>query len=36
MYTGLSVFIVLAKLIARGYQPHLEELLLRLNFNSFY
>ncbi len=29
-------FIVLSKLIARGYQPHLEELALRLNFNSFY
>ncbi len=32
----LCIIIVLAKLIARGYQPHLEELLLRLNFNSFY
>ena len=33
----LRIFhLVLGKLIARGYQPHLEELLLRLNFNAFY
>ncbi|XP_028414465.1 gamma-tubulin complex component 6-like [Dendronephthya gigantea] len=27
---------VINKLVNRGYQPHLEELLLRLNFNSYY
>ncbi|XP_022099325.1 gamma-tubulin complex component 6-like isoform X2 [Acanthaster planci] len=27
---------VVAKLVTRGYQPHLEEFMLRLNFNDFY
>ena len=27
---------VVSKLVTRGYQPHLEDLLLRLNFNDFY
>jgi len=29
-------FSVVTKLSARGYQPHLQDLLLRLNFNGFY
>ncbi|CAB3981305.1 Gamma-tubulin complex component 6 [Paramuricea clavata] len=28
--------VIITKLVNRGYQPHLEELLLRLNFNSYY
>lgn len=28
--------IVVTKLVQRGYQPHLEDFLLRLNFNLFY
>lgn len=27
---------VISKLVQRGYQPHLEDFLLRLNFNNFY
>jgi gamma-tubulin complex component 6 len=27
---------VISKLVQRGYQPHLEDFLLRLNFNDFY
>jgi gamma-tubulin complex component 6 len=27
---------VVTKLSCRGYQPHLQDLLLRLNFNQFY
>uniref|UniRef100_A0A8C4QNZ8 Gamma-tubulin complex component 6 n=1 Tax=Eptatretus burgeri TaxID=7764 RepID=A0A8C4QNZ8_EPTBU len=27
---------VVVKLVQRGYQPHLEDFLLRLNFNSYY
>lgn len=27
---------VITKLVARGYQPHLDDYLLRLNFNEFY
>ncbi|KAL5481669.1 hypothetical protein EMCRGX_G021878 [Ephydatia muelleri] len=27
---------VITKLVARGYQPHLDDYLLRLNFNGFY
>jgi gamma-tubulin complex component 6 len=27
---------VIIKLVERGYQPHLEDFLLRLNFNNFY
>ncbi|PVD25340.1 hypothetical protein C0Q70_15840 [Pomacea canaliculata] len=30
------LFKVVNKLAARGYQPHLQELLLRLNFNDYY
>ncbi|XP_062505293.1 gamma-tubulin complex component 6-like isoform X2 [Corticium candelabrum] len=30
------LFTVVAKLVDRGYQPHLEDLLLRLNFNDYY
>ena len=29
-------FSLVTKLAARGYQPHLQDLLLRLNFNGFY
>ena len=28
--------LVITKLVKRGYQPHLEEFLLRLNFNAYY
>jgi gamma-tubulin complex component 6 len=34
-YSGF-LFIVIAKLVDRGYQPHLEALLLQLDFNSHY
>lgn len=27
---------VVTKLVNRGYQPHLEDFLLRINFNSYY
>ncbi|XP_061418726.1 gamma-tubulin complex component 6 isoform X2 [Lethenteron reissneri] len=27
---------VVTKLVSRGYQPHLEDFLVRINFNSFY
>lgn len=27
---------VVSKLVNRGYQPHLEDFLLRINFNSYY
>ncbi len=30
------LFTVVTKLSCRGYQPHLQDLLLRLNFNQFY
>jgi hypothetical protein len=30
------LYAVVSKLSARGYQPHLQDLLLRLNFNGFY
>jgi len=30
------LYSVVSKLSARGYQPHLQDLLLRLNFNGFY
>ena len=30
------LYSVVGKLAARGYQPHLQDLLLRLNFNGFY
>ncbi|XP_033116813.1 gamma-tubulin complex component 6-like [Anneissia japonica] len=34
-YSGF-LYKVVSKLVTRGYQPHLEEFLLRLNFNDFY
>ncbi|XP_071784564.1 gamma-tubulin complex component 6-like [Asterias amurensis] len=34
-YSGF-LYKVVAKLVTRGYQPHLEEFMLRLNFNDFY
>ncbi|XP_072181800.1 gamma-tubulin complex component 6-like [Diadema setosum] len=34
-YSGF-LYKVVAKLVTRGYQPHLEEFMLRLNFNSYY
>ena len=30
------LYSVVGKLSSRGYQPHLQDLLLRLNFNGFY
>lgn len=27
---------MVTKLVNRGYQPHLEDFLLRINFNSYY
>jgi len=38
VYTQYSRFLysVVAKLSARGYQPHLQDLLLRLNYNNYY
>lgn len=27
---------VVSKLVNRGYQPHLEDFLLRINFNNYY
>lgn len=27
---------VVSKLVDKGYQPHLEDFLLRLNFNNYY
>ncbi|XP_028664767.2 gamma-tubulin complex component 6 isoform X2 [Erpetoichthys calabaricus] len=30
------LFKVVTKLVNRGYQPHLEDFLLRINFNSYY
>ena len=30
------LYSVVGKLSARGYQPHLQDLILRLNFNGFY
>ncbi|XP_070558136.1 gamma-tubulin complex component 6-like [Ptychodera flava] len=34
-YSGF-LYKVLTKLVTRGYQPHLDDFILRLNFNSFY
>ncbi|XP_041460037.1 gamma-tubulin complex component 6-like isoform X1 [Lytechinus variegatus] len=34
-YSGF-LYKVVAKLVTRGYQPHLEEFMLRLNFNDYY
>lgn len=30
------VFAVVSKLVDKGYQPHLEDFLLRINFNNYY
>ena len=30
------LFKLVTKLNARGYQPHLQDLILRLNFNEYY
>lgn len=27
---------MVTKLVNRGYQPHLEDFLLRINFNNYY
>nr|CAB3267378.1 gamma-tubulin complex component 6 [Phallusia mammillata] len=37
-FTRFSNFLfrVVSKLVERGYQPHLEDFLLRLNFNGYY
>ncbi|KAK1169289.1 gamma-tubulin complex component 6 [Acipenser oxyrinchus oxyrinchus] len=35
-YYSHFLFKVVTKLVNRGYQPHLEDFLLRINFNSFY
>lgn len=32
----VSVSAVVSKLVDKGYQPHLEDFLLRLNFNNYY
>ena len=34
-YSGY-LFKLVTKLNARGYQPHLQDLILRLNFNEYY
>ncbi|XP_063783221.1 gamma-tubulin complex component 6 [Pseudophryne corroboree] len=35
-YYSDFLFEVVTKLVSRGYQPHLEDFLLRINFNSYY
>ncbi|XP_058046153.1 gamma-tubulin complex component 6 isoform X2 [Ahaetulla prasina] len=35
-YYSHFLFNVVTKLINRGYQPHLEDFLLRINFNNYY
>jgi gamma-tubulin complex component 6 len=30
------LFMIVTKLVERGYQPHLEDLLLRINYNGFF
>lgn len=32
----VSPVVVVTKLVNRGYQPHLEDFLLRINFNNYY
>lgn len=32
----LVFLLVVTKLVNRGYQPHLEDFLLRINFNNYY
>lgn len=33
---GTRLPAVVTKLVNRGYQPHLEDFLLRINFNNYY
>ncbi|NWS54270.1 GCP6 protein, partial [Chunga burmeisteri] len=35
-YYSHFLFKVVTKLVNRGYQPHLEDFLLRINFNNYY
>ncbi|XP_053319663.1 gamma-tubulin complex component 6 [Spea bombifrons] len=35
-YYSDFLFEVVTKLVSRGYQPHLEDFLLRINFNNYY
>ncbi|KAB1270371.1 Gamma-tubulin complex component 6 [Camelus dromedarius] len=35
-YYSRFLFKVVSKLVNRGYQPHLEDFLLRINFNNYY
>uniref|UniRef100_A0A8C5NUV1 Gamma-tubulin complex component 6 n=1 Tax=Jaculus jaculus TaxID=51337 RepID=A0A8C5NUV1_JACJA len=35
-YYSHFLFKVVSKLVNRGYQPHLEDFLLRINFNNYY
>uniref|UniRef100_A0A8C5MGH1 Gamma-tubulin complex component 6 n=1 Tax=Leptobrachium leishanense TaxID=445787 RepID=A0A8C5MGH1_9ANUR len=35
-YYSDFLFVVVTKLVNRGYQPHLEDFLLRINFNNYY
>ncbi|KAK5927706.1 hypothetical protein CgunFtcFv8_012834 [Champsocephalus gunnari] len=35
-YYSQFLFKVVTKLVNRGYQPHLEDFLLRINFNNYY
>ncbi|KAF4081079.1 hypothetical protein AMELA_G00157360 [Ameiurus melas] len=35
-YYSRFLFKVVSKLVDKGYQPHLEDFLLRLNFNNYY
>ncbi|XP_069085737.1 gamma-tubulin complex component 6 [Pleurodeles waltl] len=35
-YYSYFLFEVVTKLVNRGYQPHLEDFLLRMNFNNYY
>ena len=35
-FTELFAFSVVRKLMLRGYQVHLQELVLRLDFNDYY
>jgi hypothetical protein len=36
LFCTMPIGAVATKLAANGYQPHLEDFLLRLDFNSFY
>ena len=35
-YYSRFLFKVVSKLVNCGYQPHLEDFLLRINFNNYY